>query len=454
MQAKIYLEFQAKSEFNAVGLVPHPDIIQEQKIFLRIFIILMNLSLITLCVVFLLIAFRQIGNVKIPIWLAMVGGACVVLVARQISIPDAIHAINYDVMFFLLGMFVVGRALEESGYLAHLAFHFFKRARNINALIFYIIFGFGFASAILMNDTLAIIGTPVALLLSRKHRIPPNILLLALAFAVTTGSVFSPIGNPQNLLIALNGKFENPFVEFSKELLIPTIINLFLTVGALKFFYREHFQNGNLQHTQEPIRNRKLAILSRISLLSILSLIALKILIVMFGIPIEFRLTYISLVGALPILVGSSQRWNILKKIDWYTLLFFAGMFVLMEAVWQSGFFQSLLAIAPVSLLSLPAIFCVSILLSQFISNVPLVALYQPLLLHSGISHTGLLALAAGSTIAGNMLLLGAASNIIIVQNAERRAHQTITFWEFARVGVPLTILQTLVYLGYLLLIT
>jgi len=74
------------------------------------------------------------------------------------------------------------------------------------------------------------------------------------------------------------------------------------------------------------------------------------------------------------------------------------------------------------------------------------------LLLHSGISHTGLLALAAGSTIAGNMLLLGAASNIIIVQNAERRAHQTITFWEFARVGIPLTVLQTLVYLGYLLL--
>ncbi|MBP8976812.1 MAG: anion transporter, partial [Bacteroidetes bacterium] len=191
---------------------------------------------------------------------------------------------------------------------------------------------------------------------------------------------------------------------------------------------------------------------SRISLLSILSLIALKILIVMLGLHIEFRLTYIALVGALPILVGSSQRWNILKKIDWYTLLFFAGMFVLMEAVWQSGFFQSLLAKAPVSLVSLPAIFCVSILLSQCISNVPLVALYQPLLLHSGISHTGLLALAAGSTIAGNMLLLGAASNIIIVQNAERRAHQTITFWEFARVGIPLTILQTLVYLGYLLL--
>lgn len=414
----------------------------------------MNIAILTLCVVFLLIAFRQIGNVKVPIWLVMTGGALVVVLTGQISLKSALHAINPDVMIFLFGMFVVGQALEESGYLAHISFHFFKRAKTIDSLLLFILFGFGFGSAVLMNDTLAIIGTPVVLLLARKHKFSPNVLLLALAFAVTTGSVLSPIGNPQNLLIALNGHFQNPFLDFAQWLFLPTVISILLTYLILKCFYHEHFANGNLTHSQEPIRNRELAFLSRISLHSILVLIALKILVVVLGLRVEFRLTYIALFGSLPVLVGSKQRWKILQRIDWETLIFFASMFVLMEAVWLSGFFQSVLDHMPFSLTSIPAILGVSIVLSQWISNVPLVALYQPLLLHAGISDAGLLALAAGSTIAGNALLLGAASNIIIIHNAERRSHHTLSFWEFARVGIPLTVLQTLVYWAYFWLLT
>lgn len=410
----------------------------------------MNIPLITLCIVFLLIAVRQVGNVRIPIWGAMLGGACTVLITGNISFRDAYQTINLDVLAFLFGMFVVGQALEESGYLAHATYHIFKRAKTIDSLLLSILFVFGFSSAVLMNDTLAIIGTPVVLLLARNHRIPPNVLLLALAFAVTTGSVCSPIGNPQNLLIALNGRFHNPFVDFLQWLLIPTTINMLVTYCVLKCFYHEHFHDDDLKHSQEPIRNRELAYLSRISLQSIIVLIVIKIVIVTLGLKAEFRLTYIALFGALPILVGSKLRWNLLRRIDWQTLVFFAAMFVLMEAVWQTGFFQSILYQLPFDPIALPTILGISVVLSQFISNVPLVALYQPLLLHAGVSDIGLFALAAGSTIAGNVLILGAASNVIIIQNAERRTHRTISFWEFARVGIPLTLLQLLVYWGSL----
>ncbi|MCX7983741.1 MAG: SLC13 family permease [Bacteroidetes bacterium] len=412
----------------------------------------MNIPLLTLSIVFLLIAVRQIGHIRIPIWLAMLGGAFVVLITGSISLNDAFHAINLDVLAFLFGMFVVGQALEESGYLAHITYHIFKRAKTIDTLLLSILFVFGFTSAVLMNDTLAIIGTPVVLLLARKHHIPPNVLLLALAFAVTTGSVCSPIGNPQNLLIALSGRFQNPFLEFLQWLLFPTILNMFITYAILKCFYHDHFHDDNLKHSQEPIRNHELAFLARISLHSIFVLIVLKIIIVALGLKAEFRLTYIALFGALPILVGSTKRWNIVKRIDWPTLIFFASMFVLMEAVWQSGFFQSVLDRLPVDIRQIPTILGVSLVLSQFISNVPSVALYQPLLLTANVSNVGLLALAAGSTIAGNALILSAASNVIIIQNAERRSHHTLTFWEFARVGIPLTIMQTLVYWGTLTL--
>jgi len=121
-------------------------------------------------------------------------------------------------------------------------------------------------------------------------------------------------------------------------------------------------------------------------------------------------------------------------------------MFVLMEAVWQTGFFQSLIKEAGVNIAATEMILCISILLSQLISNVPLVALYQPLLQHAGVGTAELMTLAAASTIAGNMFILGAASNVIIIQNAERKSKETITFFEFARVGVPLTLVNTAVY--------
>ncbi len=406
----------------------------------------MNISLITLAIVFVLIAVRQIGNVKLAIWQIMLGGAAVVVATGQISPRAALRAIDVDVMLFLFGMFVIGQALEESGYLAHVAYKYFKRAHSIDAMVLCVLFGAGAASAFLMNDTLAIVGTPVVLLLARRHDMCPKMLLLALAFGVTTGSVASPIGNPQNLLIALNGTIANPFVFFFRWLLVPTVANLFIAYLLLKRYYPNEFHDTPLRHSHEPIRNHDLALLARISLQMVLALVALKILTVLLGLRVDFRLTYIAIVSALPILVGSRRRRQILARIDWPTLVFFAAMFVLMESVWDSGVFQTLLARAPVPLTSVEMIFLVSIALSQCISNVPLVALYQKVLLDAGTTPEGFVALAAGSTIAGNLFILGAASNVIIIQNAEKRSPHTLTFREFARIGVPLTIINALVY--------
>jgi Na+/H+ antiporter NhaD/arsenite permease-like protein len=125
-------------------------------------------------------------------------------------------------------------------------------------------------------------------------------------------------------------------------------------------------------------------------------------------------------------------------------------MFVLMQAVWDADFFQPLISGSGSPITSLALILGVSVLLSQLISNVPMVALYLPMLLAAGAGGTQLVALAAGSTIAGNLTILGAASNVIIIQNAERKGGETLTFWEFARIGVPLTAVNVLVYWAFL----
>ena len=413
----------------------------------------MNFTVIVLAVVFVLIAVRRVGNIRLQIWQVMLAGAAVMLLTGQITPTRALKSINLDVMLFLFGMFVVGYALEESGYLSRLSFLLFNRTKSMNQLILVLLFGFGVASALLMNDTLAIIGTPVVLALAKRHRSSPQMMLLALAFAVTVGSVMSPIGNPQNLLIALTGRFSDPFVSFVKYLFLPTMINLLITFLALKLLYRREFSVATLSHTRETPNDSSLARLSQWSLAILMVLIALKILVVVTNSGFDFKLTYIALAAAIPIVVLSPRRLEVIRGIDWRTLVFFVAMFVVMAAVWDSGFFQNLISRSSLNIGSLMMILIISVVVSQFTSNVPLVALYLPLLVNLGVGEKGMLALAAGSTIAGNLLILGAASNVIIIQNAEQRSGHSLGWLQFARIGAPLTVVHVVVYWIFLVLI-
>jgi len=179
-------------------------------------------------------------------------------------------------------------------------------------------------------------------------------------------------------------------------------------------------------------------------------MIAAKIVLVSINPALDFRLTWIALAAALPGLLFSPRRFEILRKTDWSTLAFFAAMFVLMRSVWDTGFFQGLIARSGADIAGLGPIIAVSVLMSQLISNVPLVALYLPMLRQAGAGTPELMALAAASTFAGNLFILGAASNVIIIQNAEKKAGTTITFLEFARVGVPLTFINGIIYWVFL----
>jgi Na+/H+ antiporter NhaD/arsenite permease-like protein len=376
----------------------------------------------------------------------MLLGALGVLLSGQISPGAALKSINIDVMLFLLGVFIIGQALEDSGYLSHLSYRLFHRARSLDSLVLFILFGMGILSALLMNDTLAIIGTPVVLSLAKKANTQPKILLLSLAFAVTIGSVMSPIGNPQNLLIAIHGNIANPFITFLRYLLLPTLLNLFLAYLLLHLYYRKHFKSKPLVYSPESIKDPRLAMLSKASLLLLVVLVLAKIVTALLNLGIDFRLSYIALVAALPVIFFIPKRPGMLKRIDWATLVFFASMFVLMQSVWDSGVFQSAIEAANLDFTSTGSVLTISILLSQLISNVPMVALYLPLVSQMGVPVEGMMALAAGSTIAGNLTILGAASNVIIIQNAEKRGATTLTFWEFVRIGAPLTVINVAVY--------
>lgn len=406
-----------------------------------------DLSVFILLGVFVLTALRQVGSLRLQIWQIMTFGTILVLLLGEISPQEALAAINMDVLIFLFGAFCVGEALNRSGYLAWLGNRIVSRARDTDQLVLLVLFSTGILSAILMNDTLAIMGTPLVLDFSRKYNVSPKLMLFSLAFGVTTGSVMSPIGNPQNLLIAIDGNLDSPFVTFLRSLALPTFICLLIAYIVLKLFFREEFGKSTLTHSEEVITDPELASASKMALSFLLILIACKIFLVEFLPAWDFSLSWIALVSAVPVLLNR-KRVEILKNIDWSTLVFFVSMFVLMQSVWISGTCQELLARLSPQLGSVSMILALSIGLSQLISNVPFVALYLPAM-GSTVSQGQLMALAAGSTIAGNLLILGAASNVIIIQNAEKEG-KTLSFAEFSKIGILITILDAIIYFIFL----
>lgn len=406
-----------------------------------------DLSVLILLGVFVLTALRQVGSLRLQIWQIMTFGAIFVLLLGEISPDEALAAINMDVLIFLFGAFCVGEALNRSGYLAWLGNRIVSRAKSTDQLVLLVLFSTGILSAILMNDTLAIMGTPLVLGFSRKYKISPKLMLFSLAFGVTTGSVMSPIGNPQNLLIAIDGNLDSPFVTFLSSLALPTFICLLIAYAVLRLFFRKEFGKSTLIHSEEVVTDPELARTSKIALSLLLVLIGCKIFLVEFLPAWDFNLSWIALFSAMPVLL-SKKRVEILKNIDWATLVFFVSMFVLMQSVWLSGTCQALLARMSPQLGSVSMILALSIGLSQLISNVPFVALYLPAL-DSTVSQGQLMALAAGSTIAGNLLILGAASNVIIIQNAEKEG-STLSFTEFFKIGFLITFLDAAVYFVFL----
>lgn len=403
---------------------------------------LVSIPMFALAGVLLLTAFRRIGGMTFAIWQVMLAGATVVVVSGSITASRALEAINWDVMIFLSGMFVVGEALDRSGVLDEWSSRILARCSTGKGVLAGVVAGSAGLSAVLMNDTLAIIGTPLVLNVARRNGWKPAPLLLGLAFGVTVGSVASPIGNPQNLLIALESGLPNPFMTFALWLLVPSVVNVALCFFVLWWAYGKDLDVAVSPPPLAPAPKGALARAARFAMGAILVLIATKVILVAVGSGFELPLTWIAVAGALPVLVGTPQRVTVVRNMDWSTLVFFAAMFVLMQAVWDTGALQLWIGVGDVT--SVPSILWGSALLSQLTSNVPAVALGLPLLDHASAGPEQYMALAAGSTLAGNLFILGAASNVIVIQNAERQG-ETIGFWQFSRLGIPLTLASLLV---------
>lgn len=414
---------------------------------------------------------------KIPIWISMSIGAIFMIITQTISIQQVIGAINFHVIGFLFGMFSIMSALDKSGVLQSFAIRMISKSKNSpSTLLAIFIIGMGLLSAFLVNDTVAILGVVIiAFVIRQIKRLNPQVLLIGLAFGISIGSTMTPIGNPQNLLISLQSGIDAPLTKFLIVLGPPTIISLLVTTILLKFYFKNKLLLSDVEEEEQQqqiqssvntldsttlknpveriIKDTKYAKISIFALfITIIGFILTEILLYLRIANIELSL--IALLGAGILYTLSKQRKEILLSIDYRTLIFFISMFIFTSGLWYSGTISNLIQAFPNpnpnDVFQSSVIITLSSLgLSQLLSNVPFVSLYNYIMIDNGFTETNVdqwMMLAASSTIAGNLTILGAASNIIIIQTAESKGIRPFTFWEFFKIGIIITSISSIIF--------
>jgi Na+/H+ antiporter NhaD/arsenite permease-like protein len=415
--------------------------------------------------VFLLIAGRS--KFGIPVWVAMLVGAGLMIGLQVISVESAFLSINLEVIAFLFGMFSIVSGLERAGVLRLLAIKMLSVAKSPSHLMFILVVGMGVLSAFLVNDTIALVGVPIVAYLAKHVGIRPSVMLIALANGVTVGSVMTPIGNPQNMLIAVHSGISSPFFTFVTNLAVPTALSLILTYSILRVYYRQDlkmtFKLNQVEMLQEldGFYKPRLANINTMILVATIAGFVIAESLAILGI-VHSSIGAISLLGASCTYAFNRERKEILKSLDYSIIVFFVAMFVVTSALWSSGalsmlFMDSLPTPNPNDTLqSSVVISLTSIGMSQVLSNVPFVALYNFVLTDNGFQAHHVdqwMMLAAASTAAGSLTLLGAASNIIILEASESRGIRAFSFYEFFKVGSIVTAVTLPVYFLFIVLL-
>lgn len=350
-------------------------------------------------------------------------GAALLMALGVLDLKEAWQAIDYKTLIFLFGMMAIAANLAFSGFFQLALDTVVRFSRNPLGLLSVLTFGSGLLSALFLNDTIALIFTPLTLSLTQALKLNPIPYLLALAGATNLGSVATLSGNPQNILI---GSFSGiSYIAFAQALTPIALVSLLIQIALLCFLYPEVRSIQPFANT-EPPRYRV------IKPLLIKSLLITGGLLVAFLIGISTAEATLIAAGLL-FITRSLKPHRVLNKVDWDLLVMFSGLFIVTEGVQKLGILGwfSGLVHTPMSILGVTA------LLSNLVSNVPAVLLLHHLIPHAD-PKTWLL-LAAGSTLAGNLTLLGSVANLIVAEAVGKLGHH-LSFWEHLRFGLPLTV--------------
>ena len=408
---------------------------------------------------YVLIATEKVHRVK-----AALGGAGLMLVIGAASGETAFFSeatgVDWNVIFLLLGMMIVVSVVKQTGLFEYVAIWAAKRVGGnpyrVMALLCTIT---AVASALLDNVTTVLLIAPVTLLVCSRIGVRPELYLIAEAMASNIGGTATLIGDPPNIIIASRAGLS--FNDFLVNLAPLIVVLVVVFVVLSRFLFRSAFVVDEATVSDVMQLDERKAIRDPRLLKQSLAVLALILAGFLLHSVLDYEPAVVALLGAgLLILISGASREEFLQDVEWETLVFFMGLFVMVGGLVNVGVIdwlgeRAVQAVDGRFLLASTGLLFGSAVLSGIVDNIPYVATMSPLvdgLVRSGDgSRSGSLwwALALGADLGGNATAVGASANVVITGIAARQGHP-ISFWRFTRYGLVVTAVTVLLAWPYL----
>jgi Na+/H+ antiporter NhaD/arsenite permease-like protein len=413
-----------------------------------------GLALVIFLFTYVLISARRLHFLPIGRTASALLGATLMVVLGIVTPEQAYtRAVDGNTIVLLLGMMIITEHLELAGFFNWSAGFAFRVARSPRSLLVWLAWTAGILSALFVNDTVCLLMTPLIVQILRQTQLPRFPYLMALATASNIGSVMTLVGNPQNMIIgSLAAKDGLDYLTFAMYMIPVGIVCLAVHVVFLLWMFRRQLP-ASWDNRAVPAVALDRPLLTRT-------------LLIVLGVCIAFCLrlnpAWAALAGACLLFVSNGKKPSapdVLARIDWSLLLFFAALFITVYGLDVSGvkdlFWQyagGLWDTGP--LLQRLHFVWVSVLGSNLVSNVPFIKLIEGQMGNFGTTAAELremwMLLAMATTFAGNLTLLGSVANIIVMESSG----EPVGFWQYLYVGFPATVISCVLGTALLLFLT
>jgi Na+/H+ antiporter NhaD/arsenite permease-like protein len=405
-----------------------------------------------------LIAYGLIASERFDRTLIALLGGLLVVVLGVIDQEEAFAAIDFNVIFLLAGMMVLAGGLSKTGFFEYVAARAIRLSRGQPfRLLIILSLLTALLAAVLDNVTTVVLLTPVTLSIARTLKVSPFPYLISQIFASNIGGTATLIGDPPNILIGSAAGLD--FGAFLVNLAPVVIVITAAFVGMMWFAFGRHMEDDanrlDVLATVDPAA----AITDRPLMVRALAILVLTLIAFLFHSALGLEAATIALLGATVLmLVGPFDPHDALRDIEWNTLFFFVGLFMLIEAVVHVGIVGGVadaLADAAGGNLTIATmgILWFSALASAIVDNIPYTATAIPIvqrLIEGGLDGAVLWwALALGACLGGNLTIVGASANIVVANLAARDGHP-ITFLQFFRYGFGVVVVSLVISTAYL----
>jgi Na+/H+ antiporter NhaD/arsenite permease-like protein len=383
---------------------------------------------------YLVFALGKFPGLKIDRPGAAIIGAVAMIAFRIVPPGEALHFVDFSTIILLFSMMLIVGNLHLVGFFEWNV-EFILRRLKPAYLLPVVVFACGLFSAFFVNDIVCLVMVPFVLAITRRMSLAPLPYLLAVATSSNVGSVATITGNPQNMLI---GSYSGiPYREFLLHLGPVALVGLLLNWGVLHWMCMRRMAGAPTPQSI-PLPELDLSRLTKPAIVVTAVIIGF-----MLGVPPAMM----AALGAAALLITrTTEPRKLYDEVDWGLLVFFVGLFIIVGGAEKAGIVARLLEFAHHWNLQRLSIFTLVVtLFSNIVSNVPAVMLLKSLAPAFPHPSTAWLVLAMASTLAGNLTITGSVANIIVVETAKTEVQ--IGFWDYFRVGFPITVLT--IFFGF-----